>query len=199
MIVDYCVGNLRSIQKALETLDADVFISSQEEDLKKADALILPGVGAFRDAVKNIMALKPALFQQIESGKSILGICLGLQLLFTESTEGGIHEGLNVFQGQILRLPESVKVPHMGWNTLKIIDSSHHLVEGLTTEEYVYFAHSYYGKIDDKRTVVALTEYGVEFPSILAKKNVLATQFHPEKSGKTGLMLLKNFLNYVKR
>lgn len=199
VIVDCFLGNLRSVQKALETIGADVVISNREEDLRKAEALVLPGVGAFRDAAKNIEPLRSAIYEQIELGKPLLGICLGLQLLFTESTEGGLYRGLDILQGRVVRLPEGLKVPQIGWNTLRIVDAANPLVEGLPDGQYAYFVHSYYADVKDKRDVVALTEYGVDFPSIVAKGNVLATQFHPEKSGKIGLRILKNFLNYVRR
>ena len=177
----------------------DVLISNRAEDLVNADALILPGVGAFGDAVKNISPLSETLCGQVELGKPLLGVCLGLQLLFTKSTEGGLYSGLDLLSGRIVRFSENLKVPHMGWNTVKIVDECNPLVEGLSREEYVYFVHSYYAEVKNKEIIVALTEYGVDFPSILCKGNVFATQFHPEKSGKTGLNILKNFLNYVKK
>lgn len=199
VIVDCCLGNLRSVQKAFEKINADVLISNREEDLVKSEALILPGVGAFGDAINNITPLKPVISEQIALKKPVLGICLGFQLLFTASSEGGQYIGLDILQGRIVRFPNNLKVPHMGWNTLKIVDPSNPLVEGLTDEIYVYFVHSYYAEIKDKRNVVALTEYGICFPSIVAKKNVFATQFHPEKSGKVGLKILENFLSYIKK
>jgi len=199
VIVDCCLGNLRSVQNALQTLQVDVFISNQVKDLSNADAVVLPGVGAFREAIKNIGSLRSTIHENIERGKPFLGICLGLQLLFTESKEGGIYSGLDVLQGQIVRFPRQVKVPHIGWNTLRIIDDNNPLVEGLQAEEYVYFLHSYYAKIKDRTMIVALTEYDINFPSIVAKKNIFATQFHPEKSGKTGLKILQNFLRYVRK
>ena len=199
VIVDCSLGNLRSVQKALEKVGADVLISNREEDLLQAEALVLPGVGAFRDAAKNIIPLKSAIFEQVESGKPLLGICLGLQLLFTESTEGGLYKGLAFLKGRVVRLPDGLKVPQIGWNTLRIIDVTNPLVQGLVDGEYVYFVHSYYADAKDKENVVALTEYGVDFPSIVANGNVFATQFHPEKSGKIGLTILRNFLNYVRR
>ena len=199
VIVDYGLGNLRSVQKALEMMSADALISNKAKDMLDSDALILPGVGAFRDAVKNMEAIQKTICDQVEAGKPLLGVCLGLQLLFTESTEGGLFKGLDVFRGRIVRFSESLKVPHMGWNTLKIVDEDNPLVEGLSNEEYAYFVHSYYAKAKSKRAIVTLTEYGVDFPSMLCEKNVYATQFHPEKSGKTGLKILRNFLDVVKR
>lgn len=187
------------MQKALEKLHADVLVSNREEDVVKADAIVLPGVGAFRDAAKNIERLKSLICEQVASGKPLLGICLGLQLLFTESTEGGLYNGLDVLEGRVVRLPEGLKIPHMGWNTVRIVDAASPLVEGLGGEEYMYFVHSYYAEASDRRSVVGLTEYGVNFPSIVSKRNVFATQFHPEKSGGTGLKILENFLSYIKK
>lgn len=199
VIVNCFLGNLRSVQKALEKIGADVIISNMEGDLSEAEALVLPGVGAFRDAVSNISSLKSAICEQVALGKPLLGICLGLQLLFTESTEGGLYGGLDIFQGRVVRLPEGLKVPHMGWNTVRIVDATNPLVEGIANGEYMYFVHSFYAEIKDERNIVALTGYGVDFPSIVAKGNVFATQFHPEKSGEAGLRILKNFLNYARR
>ena len=187
------------MQKAFEKIRANVLVSSREEDLSEADAIVLPGVGAFKEAAKKIELFKKVIYKQIEQKKPLLGICLGLQLLFTESTEGGLYRGLDILKGRIVHLPEGLKVPHMGWNAVRITDTANPLVEGLSREEYVYFVHSYYAEVKDRRNVVAFTEYGVDFPSIVAKKNLFATQFHPEKSGKTGLKILENFLNYVRR
>ena len=199
VVVDCCLGNLKSVQKALEKIHATALISNNESDLSDADAIVLPGVGAFRDAAKSIEPLKAVIREQIVQGKPLLGICLGLQLLFTESTEGGLYKGLDVLEGQVVHFPEGLKAPHMGWNTVRIIDSTNPLVAGLSDEEYLYFVHSYYPEVKDRGNIVALTKYGVDFPSIVAKENVFATQFHPEKSGKTGLKILKNFLDYIRK
>lgn len=199
VVVDYGVGNLRSIQKALEQVQADAVTSKNADFIAKADALVLPGVGAFRDAIANIAPIKSIIYEQIRQQKPLLGICLGLQLLFTQSTEGGLFSGLDIFHGQVIRFPESNKVPHMGWNTVKLVDATNALVDGLPDEQYMYFANSYYADVDETNHVVAVTEYGVDFPSIVAKQSVFATQFHPEKSGKAGLTILQNFVNYVRR
>ena len=199
VIIDCCLGNLRSVQKALEAVGADVTISNRREDVVEAESLVLPGVGAFKEAVKNIRSLKPIIAKQVEHGKPLLGICLGLQLLFTRSREGGLHMGLNILKGQVIRFPQDLKVPQIGWNTLQIVDPTNPLVDGLSDKEYVYFVHSYYAQPEEERNVVAVTQYGVCFPSIIAKDNVFATQFHPEKSGGTGLAILRNFLNYTKK
>jgi len=168
VIVDCFLGNLRSVQKAIETIGAHVLVSNKRDDLEEAEALILPGVGAFRDAANNIEALKPSIYRHVESGKPLLGICLGLQLLFTESHEGGLYSGLDILKGRVTRFPKGLKVPHIGWNTLKIVDATNPLVEGLNNEEYFYFVHSYYASVEDNKSVVALTHYGINFPSIIA-------------------------------
>lgn len=199
IIVDYGVGNLRSVEKAVEKAGGTAKISNSVKDFFSADGIILPGVGAFRDAQANLRELAPSLLEQMAEGKPLLGICLGLQLLFTESTEGGIHRGLDIVRGKVVRLPEGVKVPHMGWNTLRIIDRNRPIVDGVDSESYVYFVHSYYGAAQNKSEIVAETDYGVTFPSIISKGNAYATQFHPEKSGRIGLKILRNFLNIVKR
>jgi glutamine amidotransferase len=199
LIIDYGLGNLRSVQKALTKLGAKVIISDQQRKFSEVDALIIPGVGAFRDGLKKILPLKESIFQQIKTGKPLLGICLGMQLLFTESTEGGVNKGLDYFPGKIVHFPSEFKVPHMGWNTLQIMDSTNPLTSTLSTGQYVYFVHSYYVQINHMENVIALTDYGVRFPSIIARKNVFATQFHPEKSGKVGLTILRNFIQYIKR
>lgn len=197
VIIDYGLGNIRSVHKALERIGANVHISKSAKDFADADALILPGVGAFRDAVKNIKPLKSFVCEQIAAGKPILGICLGLQLLFTESTEGGSYSGLDVLRGKIVRFPDGLKVPHIGWNSMKIVDSSNPLIEGLPVESFVYFVHSYYAEPEDKSCIVTSTHYGVNFPAIVGKRNIFATQFHPEKSGKVGLKILENFYRFV--
>lgn len=198
-IVDYGLGNLRSVEKAVEEVEGTPKISSDLQDLRIADGIILPGVGAFRDAQANLSRLTTTLLEQIDSGKPILGICLGLQLLFTESTEGGKFKGLDIIKGKVIRFPQGVKVPHMGWNTLNIKREDLPLLEGISSNSYVYFVHSYYGVPQNESDIAAETEYGVSFPSIVARKEVFATQFHPEKSGATGLQILRNFTRNLKR
>ncbi|MEM2971168.1 MAG: imidazole glycerol phosphate synthase subunit HisH [Candidatus Bathyarchaeia archaeon] len=197
-IIDYGLGNLRSIRKGLEKAGAEAYIT-READVCMADAVVLPGVGAFEEAIKNLKPLSHIVYEQVQLGKPLLGVCLGLQLLFSVSTEGGLRRGLDVFEGKVVELPSNVKVPHMGWNTLKIVKPENPLVNGLPNNSYAYFVHSYYGEVEDKKDVVAETTYGIVFPSILSKGNVFATQFHPERSATTGIKILKNFVNYVKR
>ena len=192
------MGNLRSIRKGLEKSGAQVQITHNPTNLRSADAIILPGVGAFAPAVKNMAPLTDVVAQAMENGKPILGVCLGLQLLFTQSSEGGSVKGLDFISGDVIKLPDTVKTPQMGWNTINFA-KSHPLLEGVKDHSYVYFVHSYYPQPTDPDVIVATTEYGVKFPSMVAKKNLFATQFHPEKSSKTGLIMLKNFVRIIKR
>jgi glutamine amidotransferase len=197
-VVNYGVGNLRSIRKGLEKSGAQVQITHNPTDLRSADAIVLPGVGAFAPAVKNMEPIADVLAEAMKNGKPILGVCLGLQLLFTRSSEGGSVSGLDFISGEVVKLPETVKTPQMGWNTLDFA-KSHPLLDGVKDHSYVYFVHSYYPQPTDPTVIVATTDYGVRFPSMVAKKNLFATQFHPEKSSKTGLTMLKNFVRIVKR
>ncbi|MDQ1280141.1 MAG: imidazole glycerol-phosphate synthase subunit HisH [Thermoproteota archaeon] len=199
VIIDSGLGNIRSVQKGIEKTGCIAYITTEAKEIREADALILPGVGAFRDAINNIRPLSNAISEEVNSGKPLLGICLGLQLLFTESTEGGCYEGLNVLKGKIIRLPDTLKVPHMGWNSLKLVDFNNPIVREVPSNSYVYFVHSYYAEPKDQKEIVALTDYGVDFASIVSRGHVFATQFHPEKSGKVGLRILRNFVDYVKR
>jgi len=164
---------------------------------KSATTLILPGVGDFSAATKNLKTIKEEIHEMSKTGLPIFGICLGLQLLFRKSEEGE-GEGLGLLEGRNLQLPNSVKVPHMGWNTICIL-AQNKLLEGLEDEPYFYFAHSYYPAPVDKSIVCAETNYGVTFSSVIAQKNICGTQFHPEKSGKQGLKILENLFNFVKR
>ena len=196
--MNYGVGNLRSIRKGLEKSGVQVKVTHNSTDLRGADAIVLPGVGAFAPAVKNMEPIADVVAEAMNDGTPILGVCLGLQLLFTRSSEGGSIKGLDFISGEVVKLPESVKTPQMGWNTINFT-KSHPLLDGVKDHSYVYFVHSYYPQPTDPDVVVATTEYGVSFASMVAKKNLFATQFHPEKSSKTGLMMLKNFVRIVKR
>jgi glutamine amidotransferase len=196
--VNYGVGNLRSIRRGLEKSGAAVKVTHSPTDLRNSDAIVLPGVGAFAPAVKNMAPLANVVAEAMKNGTPILGVCLGLQLLFTRSSEGGSVRGLDFLSGDIVKLPDTVKTPQMGWNTLNI-EQAHPLLEGVKDGSYVYFVHSYYPQPADTNVIVTTTEYGVRFASMVAKRNLFATQFHPEKSSKTGLTLLKNFVRIVKR
>ena len=199
IIINYGMGNIRNVQRGLQLAGADAYVSTQPKELVNADAIVLPGVGAFRDAIKNLSPFSKILLKMIDSRIPVIGICLGLQLLFTQSTEDGLHQGLDVFQGQILRLPENQKVPQMGWNTLTIVDANNPLIQEIPDHSYVYFVHSYYAQTERREDIVAVTHYGVDVPAIVARETVFATQFHPEKSGKVGQQMLKNFVKYVKK
>lgn len=194
-IIDYGVGNLRSVSRGLEYNGARPEIIEDPEGLEGADAIVLPGVGAFLDAINNMEPFRETLLASVGK-KPILGICLGLQLFFTESTEGGIHKGLDLMKGRIIRLPETAKIPHMGWNSLDIIKETP-LLSGINTGDHCYFVHSYYAAPGED-VVTASCDYGVEIPAVVEKDLVFATQFHPEKSGKTGLHILENFVGIVK-
>jgi len=197
-VVDYGVGNLRSIRKGLEKSGATVQITHNHDDLRNSDAIVLPGVGAFAPAVKNMTPITDIVAEAMENGTPILGICLGLQLLFTRSNEGGSVRGLDFISGDVVKFPESLKIPQMGWNTIDFAQS-HPLLEGIKNHSYVYFVHSYYPRPSDPKVIVTTTEYGISFASMVIKKNLFATQFHPEKSSKTGLTILKNFVRITKR
>ncbi|MGD0995450.1 MAG: imidazole glycerol phosphate synthase subunit HisH [Candidatus Bathyarchaeia archaeon] len=197
VIFDYGVGNLLSLKCALEKAGLDTSIGTSAQQLAKADAIALPGVGNFSAAVTKLDAAKETLINKVEDGTPLLGICLGLQLFFEESEEGP-GNGLALFKGKTVRLPNTVKVPHMGWNTLNIVKQNE-LFDGVKEDSYVYFVHSLYPVPVDKTIVCTQTEYGTTFTSAIASKNVYGTQFHPEKSGDIGLKILKNFAKAVVR
>lgn len=198
-IVDYGMGNLFSVSKALERLNADYFISGDKEELLGADALLLPGVGSFRDAMEVLQA--DTIKEFAATGKPLLGICLGMQLLFEDSDENGLTKGLGLLPGKVRRFPgtnaagEPYKVPHMGWNKLEFVNTSP-LLNGLE-EDYVYFVHSYYVRAESSEVLLAKAEYHEEVSAVVGKDNIFGMQFHPEKSSKLGMALLKNFLNLV--
>ncbi|EGL82930.1 Imidazole glycerol phosphate synthase subunit hisH [Caldalkalibacillus thermarum TA2.A1] len=199
-VIDYGMGNLHSVSKALERIGYDYKVTSDKEDLQQADGLILPGVGAFPDAMKELqrLGLDSAICHLVQEGKPLLGICLGMQLLFEESEEGGIHKGLSLLKGRVCRFPgktaqgERYKVPHMGWNRLKLHQPDHPVLEGVKGG-YTYFVHSYYVTELAEEDLIASALYFERVPAIVGRANVLGTQFHPEKSGPTGMALLVNF------
>ncbi|MFT8870802.1 MAG: imidazole glycerol phosphate synthase subunit HisH [Sporolactobacillus sp.] len=203
-IVDYGMGNLYSLSQALKRLEAAYFISSDSAELKEADGLILPGVGAFADAMAALQKHRLVDFlRDMASTKPLLGICLGMQLLFDESEEGRLTEGLGLLPGRIIRFSGSdgaggrVKVPHMGWNTLDFRQPDSSLLRGVSPG-YAYFVHSYYAQTTDQTILIATAHYGdVDVPAIVGRGGVFGTQFHPEKSSDFGAALLKNYLNIV--
>jgi glutamine amidotransferase len=201
VIVDYGMGNLRSVEKGFLKVGADARVVSDPKSVANAHAIVLPGVGAFRDCMRNLeeMSLIEPIVKAIQEGKPYLGICLGLQVLFTESEEFGRSQGLNIFSGKVIRFPESnLKVPHMGWNTIKI-QRRPPILENIQDEGFFYFVHSFYVAPDDKDLIATTTEYGVKFTSMVWKENVFATQFHPEKSQELGLRILKGFKDFAKK
>ncbi len=197
LIVDYGVGNLLSLKFAMEKAGLTAKIAPPTKKLKNADAIALPGVGNFSAAAKSLEPVKEALVDAINDGTPVLGICLGLQLFFEESEEGP-GTGLAFFKGKNIRLAGPVKVPHMGWNTLRMVRQSA-LFDGVESGAYVYFVHSLYPVPVDKRIVCTETEYSETFASAIASGNIYGTQFHPEKSGEVGLQMLKNFAKIVAR
>ena len=197
LIIDYGVGNLLSLKFALEKAGLTAKITAPTQQLKNADAIALPGVGNFSAAAKALASVKTELVDTVNSGTPVLGICLGMQLFFQESEEGP-GEGLAFFKGKNLRLSGPVKVPHMGWNSLRMIRQNE-LFDGVKNDAYVYFVHSLYPVPLDNEIVCTQTEYGGTFTSAVASKNVYGTQFHPEKSGDVGLKILKNFAKLVAR
>ena len=200
-IIDYGMGNLRSVQKGFERVGFNALVTADPREAGQAERLVLPGVGAFRDCMDNLRQggfIDPIL-RHVESGRPFLGICLGLQLLFTESEEFGRHQGLDIIPGKVVRFPaglrqgdEALKVPHMGWNQIEIRRPAP-VFKGVEEGVSVYFVHSYYVVPEDESMVATVTDYGIPFCSAVWRDNVVATQFHPEKSQQVGLQMLKNF------
>lgn len=195
-IIDYGVGNLHSIRRGIELAGASAKVTDELKEIKVADAIVLPGVGAFESAMEELKDKLDVIREVVQAGRPLLGICLGMQLLLTRSEEGN-GGGLDLISGEVVRLPKSLKVPHMGWNSLEL-RREHPILAGIDPGSYMYFVHSYYARPEDSSTILATTSYGVEFPSIIAKGLIMATQFHPEKSGKLGLRLLQNFVRMVR-
>ena len=195
-IIDYDAGNLKSVEKALQALNQEVLVSRDSSEILAADKVILPGVGSFGDAMNNLdkFGLVDTIKQVAKNNVPLLGICLGLQLLFEKSDETPGVEGLSILKGDILRIPpqEGLKIPHMGWNSLEINPNAK-LFKGIPNHSYVYFVHSYYLKAAEQEIVAASTEYSTHIHASVEKNNIFACQFHPEKSSDVGLQILKNF------
>jgi len=213
-IVDYGMGNLRSVEKGFHKVGVDAIVTNNPDVINDANGVVLPGVGAFRDCMRELTNLKliDAIVNAIKKGKPYIGICLGLQILFSESEEFGRCKGLDIFRGKVVKFDfglkdltisnqqsaiSNLKVPHMGWNQIKI-QRNNPLLEGIPDESYFYFVHSYYVAPEDKSITSTTTYYGLDFTSMIWKDNIFAVQFHPEKSQSAGLQLLKNFGNIVK-
>ncbi|HJA67020.1 MAG TPA: imidazole glycerol phosphate synthase subunit HisH [Candidatus Mediterraneibacter cottocaccae] len=196
-VIDYDAGNIKSVEKALLLLGQEVVITGRAEEILQADKVVLPGVGAFGDAMANLKrtGLDETIRQVADKGTPFLGICLGLQLLFERSDEAPGVEGLGILKGEILKIPDQpgLKIPHMGWNSLHL-ENNGRLFRGIEEGEYVYFVHSYYLKAADETIVKASTEYGTHIHASVEKDNVFACQFHPEKSSGAGLRILRNFV-----
>jgi len=199
-IVDYGMGNLRSVEKGFLKVGVDARVVREPQAVDDADAVVLPGVGAFRDCIRNLAqtSMTESIMRSIQKGKPYLGICLGLQILFTESEEFGIYKGLDVFKGRVVRFQIDFKVPHMGWNNVKILRRTP-IFDGIQDESFFYFVHSYYVVPDDTAVISTTTDYGTTFTSMVWKDNIFATQFHPEKSQESGLRILKNFGDFVRK
>ncbi len=199
------MGNLRSAQKGLEQAGHEAVITDDPRVIEDAAAVVLPGVGAFKDCFEGLRSrgLVDTIKAAAASGRPFLGICIGLQLLFDDSEEGGLSEGLGILPGRVVRFPDAretgLKVPHMGWNELRPVGSSAaRLLEGTAPNPYVYFVHSYYARPADPSLILATSQYGVEFPAMVGRDNVFAVQFHPEKSQRQGIRILRNFGNLAK-
>ncbi|MBL8149890.1 MAG: imidazole glycerol phosphate synthase subunit HisH [Blastocatellia bacterium] len=195
VIIDYGAGNLRSVEKAFKTVISDIYVSSDVETVASADAIVLPGVGAFGDAIKSLTekGFSEAIHSAVASGTPLLGVCLGYQLLFEESQEFGVHKGLGLLPGRVVRFAEShLPVPHVGWNRVKKVQN-HPILSSIDDGAFFYFVHSYYVEPGSADDTIGLTEYGLDFASIAGRGRVVGVQFHPEKSQHVGLQLLKNF------
>jgi glutamine amidotransferase len=197
-VIDYSMGNLKSVSKALTKVGGEAVVTTAPRIVQEADGVVLPGVGAFAQGIQNLerRGFLPLLSEWEKTNKPLLGLCLGMHLLFTEGEEGGLQRGLDLIQGRVKRLPDTVKVPHMGWNQVNFIraDEEDPFLRNISDGCSFYFAHSYYGEPDDTRVVVGRTEYGVRFASVVRRGHILGVQFHPEKSNRVGLLLLANFV-----
>ncbi len=210
-VIDYGLGNLRSVSKALEAVGAKTKVTNEPKDIANASALVLPGVGAFYRAMENFsnLGVLSSIFKAIKSGKPFLGICLGLQLLFTESEEHGRHKGFDILKGKVKKIDSQVKIPHMGWNQVKVRKTEDRkqktesrgqktdIFKDIPDKSYFYFDHTYYVEPEDKEIIIATTKYGRDFVSAVNKDNIWGLQFHPEKSTALGLKILGNFCRYV--
>jgi imidazole glycerol-phosphate synthase subunit HisH len=197
-VIDYGAGNLRSVANAIARLGYPAEVTSRSEDILRAKAVIFPGVGAGGDTMASLkkLGLTDSIQQVVAENRPLLGICIGLQVLFSGTEEGGWHECLNIIPGRVKKLPPGLKIPHMGWNQVKQ-KSSHPVFKGIPDESDFYFVHSYHGEPEDKSVVIAETDYGISFCSAVARGNLVATQFHPERSGELGLQIYENFFRFA--
>jgi glutamine amidotransferase len=197
-IVDYGVGNIKNVYNYFSKIDEEVIVTEEKKDIGKSSLIVLPGVGAFKDAMENLRKkdLINVIKNNVEKGKFLIGICLGMQLLYEKSYEDGEREGLGLLEGEIVKFKGDFKVPHMGWNSL-IKNKQDIIAKDIETGEYVYFVHSYYLKPKNEGEVVFRANYGVDVPAVIRKDNIIGMQFHPEKSGKTGEKFLKNIKELI--
>jgi glutamine amidotransferase len=197
-IIDYGMGNIHSVRKALESCGGKTLVTNNPEDIERCEKLVLPGVGAFADAISEIkkQGLAQVIKKNIKKGKAFLGICLGMQLLFESSLESPKIKGLGLLKGEVKKfLPKKgLKIPHMGWNQIEIKNTACPILQGIKDKSFVYFCHSYYPRPLDKKIIAATTDYGADFASIICKDNIYAMQFHPEKSQAIGLKIIENFV-----
>ncbi len=193
-IIDYGIGNLRSVEKAFTAQGIDAVVTRDETILRNADKLVLLGVGAFGYAMQSLrdLGLDELVIKAANAGKPILGLCVGLQMMFEEGHEFGVHQGLGLLPGKVVKFPDNLHVPHIGWNQVAL-QSEHPIFRGLADQSFFYFVHSYYVEPEDASCVMGTTEYGINYASICGRDNIVGVQFHPEKSQATGLKLLKNF------
>lgn len=202
-VIDYGLGNLRSVSKALESLGANVEVTDSPETILNANGVILPGVGAFYHGMNNLekLGLVSVIKETIKAQKPFFGICLGLQLLFSETEEHGTHKGLDIIKGKVLKFDAHSKIPHMGWNQINAKENvlSTKLFNNIPQQSYFYFVHSYYVAPENKDVIATTTDYGMEFTSAIAKNNIWGVQFHPEKSSDLGLKILANFIEIVRK
>ncbi len=199
-IIDYGMGNLRSVEKGFLKVGVDARVVTEPKAVIDAKAVVLPGVGAFKDCMKNLgqMSLLESVVNSIRKGKPYLGICLGLQILFTESEEFGVYKGLDILKGKVIKFQTNLKVPHMGWNNVRILRKPP-IFDGIKDESFFYFVHSYYVVPENSNVIATTTDYGVAFTSMIWKDNIFAAQFHPEKSQESGLKILKNFGEFARK
>lgn len=198
VVVDYSVGNVRSVCNAFSHIGCDVKLSCEPGTIKSADGLVLPGVAAFGYAIGALGTLAQLIKELALSGRPLLGICVGYQMLFEKSSEYGQHNGLGLVRGNVVPIPPTQTVPHMGWNRVKLSEDMD-LFTGLEKEKHFYFAHSFYAEVTDSQAKIAYTEYGFDLAASVQKANIYGTQFHPEKSGPAGLKVLKNFAEICER
>ncbi len=197
VVIDYNVGNVRSVCNAFRHIDCDAKLSCEPKDIEGAAGLVLPGVAAFGYAMSALGPLAELIKKVARTGKPLLGICVGFQMLFEKSSEYGRHNGLGLVSGSIVPIPSAQTVPHMGWNLVKLPEDID-LFAGLGNEKHFYFAHSFYADVTDSQAKIAYTDYGFDLPASVQKANIYGTQFHPEKSGQVGLKVLKNFAQICK-